>query len=215
MKDKPNEWVAISDLMAGVLAVVMLMLAVVVLQRKFAEAQHQRDLAALDTISGSPVTELLKKVQNTLGEQGASHLISVDVPSRRITLRDGVFAQGSACVTSTAAIAVGAIEEQVGRFLRDNPSGRIFVEGYTDNAPVKRPVIDYVRFCTVYDDNYTLSAARSREARKAMLGTLEATLARRIVVAGYGDSRPLPNISPSDSRNRRVEVLFTMDGTSD
>lgn len=37
MKDKPNEWVAISDLMAGVLAVVMLMLAVVVLQRQFAD----------------------------------------------------------------------------------------------------------------------------------------------------------------------------------
>ncbi len=212
MKDKPNEWVAISDLMAGVLAVVMLMLAVVVLQRQFAEAQHQRDLAALDAATGNPVAELLQQVQETLGTQGAGHLISVDVASRRITLRDGVFAQGSACVTPAASAAMQAVEAQVGTFLRDHPAGRIFVEGYTDDAPVKRPVTDFARFCTVYDDNFTLSAARAREARKTLLGTLDATSARRIVVAGYGDSRPLAEVPPSDPRNRRVEVFFTLDG---
>lgn len=212
MKDKPNEWVAISDLMAGILAVVMLMLVMVVLQRQVAEAQHQRDLQARDAAAGNPVADLLGRVEGTLGRQGAGHLISVDVPSRRITLRDGVFAQGSACVTPAASLAMRAVEEQVGAFLHDNPSGRIFVEGYTDDAPVKRPVTDYARFCTVYDDNFTLSAARAREARKSMLGTLESTSATRIVVAGYGDSRPLAGVAPSDSRNRRVEVFFTLDG---
>lgn len=33
MKDKPSEWIAISDLMAGVTAVVMLLLVVAVLQK--------------------------------------------------------------------------------------------------------------------------------------------------------------------------------------
>ncbi|MBA0325354.1 OmpA family protein, partial [Stenotrophomonas maltophilia] len=49
-------------------------------------------------------------------------------------------------------------------------------------------------------------------ARKTLLGTLDATSARRIVVAGYGDSRPLAEVPPSDPRNRRVEVFFTLDG---
>ncbi len=38
MKEKPSEWISISDLMAGVMAVVMLMLVVSVLQNKAAEA---------------------------------------------------------------------------------------------------------------------------------------------------------------------------------
>jgi len=38
-----------------------------------------------------------------------------------------------------------------------------------------------------------------------MLGDQQA---KRVIVAGYGDSQPLPNIDPSDERNRRVEVQF-------
>jgi len=41
MKDKPNEWVSISDLMAGVMAVVMLMLVLSVLQNKVAEVKRE------------------------------------------------------------------------------------------------------------------------------------------------------------------------------
>jgi chemotaxis protein MotB len=62
----------------------------------------------------------------------------------------------------------------------------------------------------VYDDNYTLSAARAREARKALIGNLDSDTARRIIVAGYGDSSPLAGIDPADARNRRVEVQLTI-----
>ena len=37
MKDKPSEWVAVSDLMAGVVAVVMLLLIISVVQQTYAE----------------------------------------------------------------------------------------------------------------------------------------------------------------------------------
>ncbi len=42
MKDKPNEWVAVSDLMSGVMAVVMLMLVVAVLQKNYMVLQHKQ-----------------------------------------------------------------------------------------------------------------------------------------------------------------------------
>ena len=35
--------------------------------------------------------------------------------------------------------------------------------------------------------------------------------AQRIVVAGYGDSRPLAGFNPADARNRRVEVLLAIE----
>jgi chemotaxis protein MotB len=36
-------------------------------------------------------------------------------------------------------------------------------------------------------------------------------VARRVVVAGYGESRPLPGIDPGDPKNRRVEVQFMVE----
>ncbi|MNP64741.1 hypothetical protein D3C76_1602600 [compost metagenome] len=60
----------------------------------------------------------------------------------------------------------------------------------------------------MYDDNYTLSAARAREARKLLIANLNDRQSHRVIVAGFGDSQPLHGISPGDERNRRVEVQF-------
>jgi chemotaxis protein MotB len=32
--------------------------------------------------------------------------------------------------------------------------------------------------------------------------------AKRVVVAGFGDSRPIEGLEPTDGRNRRVEIQF-------
>jgi chemotaxis protein MotB len=211
MKDKPNEWIAISDLMAGVMAVVMLLLVVSVLQKSAGELRHEQELAQLKSKKDVPINQVTSALQAMLSQNNTNEIITLDLQSRRLTLRDGVFERGSACLTSEARSAVINVQSHLAGFLIDNPNARILVEGYTDNAPVKSPVTDYQRFCTVYDDNFTLSAARAREARRALVGTLDATTAQRIVVAGYGDSRPLPGISPADSRNRRVEVQLILD----
>ena len=44
MQKKPSEWVSISDLMSGVLAVVMLLLVISVLQKTYAEIKHKQEL---------------------------------------------------------------------------------------------------------------------------------------------------------------------------
>lgn len=113
--------------------------------------------------------------------------------------------------TGVSGWTLANVQGHLTGFLMDNPRARILIEGYTDNVPVKSPVTDYKRYCTVYDDNITLSAARAREARRALIGTLDAAAAQRIVVAGYGESRPLSGIEPGDSRNRRVEVQLVME----
>ena len=43
MQKKPSEWVSISDLMSGVMAVVMLMLVISVLQNTYAEIKHKQE----------------------------------------------------------------------------------------------------------------------------------------------------------------------------
>jgi chemotaxis protein MotB len=212
MKEKPSEWVAISDLMAGVMAVVMLLLVVAVLQKNVSELRYKEELAKAKGTLNDPVTKVTQALSKMLGQHGATTLMVLDTHTNRLTLRDGVFELGSACLKPEVTTAVAAVRSELAHFLADNPGARILVEGYTDNKQVNGAVTDQKRFCTVYDDNFTLSAARAREARKALIGTqLDADTARRVVVAGYGESRPLRGLDPADPRNRRVEVQFLME----
>lgn len=211
MKDKPSEWIAISDLMAGVMAVVMLLLVVAVLQKGISELRLQEELTRSNGNKEDPVAQVTSALQEILSKQGFKDFMVFDSRTNRLTLLDGVFEKGSACLAPTTRNATAKLQNTLAHFLLSNPKAKIFVEGYTDNLPVKKPVTDYARFCTVYDDNFTLSAARAREARRALIGELDASAAQRIVVAGYGESRPLPGIDPADSQNRRVEVRFVMD----
>lgn len=211
MKDKPSEWIAISDLMAGVMAVVMLMLVVSVLQKNATEIAYKEEISRAKESKNDPVTKVMNTLNTMIQTNSATEFISLDMRTNRMTLRDGVFERGSACLKPEARTAVGSVQEYLADFLRKNSTARIFVEGYTDNLPVKSPVVDYQRFCTVYDDNFTLSAARAREARRYLIGSLDQEMARRIVVAGYGESKPLIGTEPSDPKNRRVEVLFMIE----
>jgi chemotaxis protein MotB len=218
MKEKPSEWIAISDLMAGVMAVVMLMLVISVLQKGTSELAHKEKLAKAEEElkmvkqgGGNPVAIVLNNLEQMIQNHSSKEFISLDLQTKRLTLRDSVFERGSACLTGDAKSAVESVQIHFANFLAENPTARIMVEGHTDNVPVKSPVTDYRRFCTVYDDNFTLSAARAREARRYLIGQLNVDAARRVIVAGYGESRVLPDTSPSDSKNRRVEVLFVLE----
>ena len=213
MKDKPSEWIAISDLMAGVMAVVMLLLVVSVLQKSAEEAKHKQELEQLAQASDprqQRMGRLMGDLQESLSHTANDGMVSLDVNARRITLKDGVFSRGSACVTDQSKAAFASIQAKLTAFLGDFRDGRIYVEGHTDDRPVSRPVTDLTQFCTVYDDNYTLSAARAREARKLLTTGLDEAASRRVVVAGFGDSQPLAGIPPEDSRQRRIEVRLVI-----
>ena len=210
MKDKPTEWVSISDLMAGVMAVVMLLLVISVLQRTFAEIKHKQDMEQGVAAQKKQLSVTLNKMKASINNEGNDEIVLIDVSLGKITLRDNVFDRGSACITKKAQQAIRGIGSQIAVFLQQNLYGQIVIEGHTDNIPVSRPVTDFSRFCTVYDDNYTLSAARAREARRLLIESVPEDQARRAIVAGYGESHPIDNLSPGDPRNRRVEVHFVL-----
>ena len=211
MQKKPSEWISIADLMSGVMAVVMLLLVISVLQNTYAEMKHKQEMESSQQNEHQKIATLLEDIQSSVTEQGAGDLIDFNLEQSKITLKDNVFARGSACITPEAKIAFSNIEDKITSFLQQSSNARIFVEGHTDNIPVSQPVTDYKRFCTVYDDNYTLSAARAREARKLLVGQLDTSIAKRIIVAGYGDSQPIKGIPPENDANRRVEVRLALE----
>lgn len=211
MQKKPSEWISIADLMSGVMAVVVLLLVISVLQNTYAEIKHKQAMENSQQSDRQKVATLLEDIQTSVAAQGAGNLIDFNMEQSKITLKDNVFARGSACITPEAQLAFSNIEDKIMNFLQQSANARIFVEGHTDNIPVSRPVTDYQRFCTVYDDNYTLSAARAREARKLLIGQLDPSIAKRIIVAGYGDSQPIKGIPAEDDANRRVEVRLSLE----
>lgn len=210
MKDKPNEWISISDLMAGVMAVVMLLLVMSVLQKTYAELKHKQEMEQGGAAQQKRIAIMLDDLKKSVEAQGASNLIAFDIADGRITLKDNIFEKGSACITPLAAKAFEDISIKVSGFLLANPLASIYVEGHTDSLPVSHPVTDYARFCTVYDDNFTLSAARAREARKLLIFKLDQAQSKKIIVAGFGDSHPLKGMDSTDGRNRRVEIQFAI-----
>ncbi len=188
----------------------MLLLVMSVLQKTWSDIKHKQEMEQGINTQRARVGEMLGSIKNTLDGTANEGLVALDVNSQKITLRDGVFNRGSACIASQASQALATIETQVVRFLSEFTSGQVYIEGYTDNLPVTRPVTNFEVFCTVYDDNFTLSAARAREARKFIVGDLAPAFARRVIVAGYGDSQPIPGVAPEDARQRRIEVRFVL-----
>lgn len=215
MQKKPSEWVSISDLMSGVMAVVMLLLVISVLQNTYSKMKHKQESEGGQVAQKQKVIEVLSDIKNSVLTQKAENLIDFNLKERKITLKDNVFSRGSACITPQAAQAFISIQDKVATLLQNTEQISIFVEGHTDNIPVGSPVTNYHEFCTVYDDNFTLSAARAREARKLLIGKLDDATAKKVIVAGYGDSQPLTNTDPSDAKNRRVEVKFVFGAALD
>jgi chemotaxis protein MotB len=208
MKEKPSEWIVIADLMSGVVAVVMLMLVVSVVQKQVAEKRHRAEMMQGAEAQRQQIASVLEQMKAAFAHEGAAGYIAIDAAAGKVTLQERAFRIGSACVEPEAKAAFARVEDRIAAYLAKFPEGQIYVEGHTDDQPVKAPVTDFHTFCTVYDDNFTLSAARAREARRLLVGHSAAGAARRIVVAGYGDSHPLGGLSPSDARNRRVELRF-------
>jgi chemotaxis protein MotB len=99
MKDKPNEWVSIADLMAGTLAVVMLLLVVSILQNQFAAIKHKEEAQKGAAAQKKRVEAILADIRRSFDAQGAAGLVAFDLQVGKVTLKDNVFARGSACVT--------------------------------------------------------------------------------------------------------------------
>ncbi len=100
-----------------------------------------------------------------------------------------------------ASLVVGADRglRPVAAFLLDRPGWAALVEGHTDNTPMRS---------RRFPSNYELSVARAEAVRDALVAM--GVDGDRIVVRGYGDTRPVAGNGTPDGRsfNRRVEVSF-------
>ena len=151
------------------------------------------------------MTGVLRQVQNVFAQQGASRLVAIDTEAGTITLKEGAFRRGSACVEPEARAAFAQVEQRIADYLKQNPAGRIYVEGHTDDNPLK---------FSHFKSNWELSGARA--ANVISIFENAGFPPENLVAIGYGASRPIAPNRMSDGernlegqrRNRRVVVTI-------
>ena len=216
-KDKSNPFVSISDLMAGVTAVVMLLLVVSVVRTAInaAEIEHQKQIHEQERIDrkNRGVRQAIKEIKENLSRN--TDISWINVQDTIITLGDKSFKSASACLDKDVELALKKnVAPVLAQNLRKFKNINIQIEGHSDAIPLGRVVSDTRTNCAAFDDNYSLSASRAREARKAVLDGLQGdtAIARRISVAGYGPDRLINTDDPGAAENRRVEIRLVATG---
>ena len=206
-KDDTNEWVSISDLMSGVTAMVMLLLVVAVVQSAVTKSEQEK-IKKKGVVTA--MDEIGKELSSLKNVEGILLMDSV------IRLTDQAFTSGSACLSKDTK---KLLKEVIAPILIDNmekyPNLSIQFEGHTDPTPVGKISIDLEKGCALFDDNYSLSAGRAREARRALLSSISDSemskdLSKRISVVGYGPDRLIDTDNPKSPKNRRVEIRLVV-----
>ena len=213
MSEKPNPFVSISDLMAGTMAVVMLLLVVTVVKmsvmRQVAEAEKQKQIELAEQQKRKGVKNALYMIGQKLRDANIVESVSVQEDSSVITLNDQAFERGSACLSSKVD---SVLKQQIAPILSETIRGynNIWVqfEGHTDAVNVYGVSTNLAKKCAVFDDNYSLSAGRAREARKAVLSSVQGdtSISRRISVVGYGPDQLKNAVDPNAAEKRRVNI---------
>ena len=229
-----DEWVVIGDLMAGVVGVMVVMFSVAALQvgqtalearetadeLQQAEGERQKSEATVaaqrDALEAQRVelqqerqrgvSGAFAELEGAAASRGLSDVLVADVSHERLRLRQGTFELGSACLDPSVAGILRQWSPSLRELLEATADLTVMVEGHTDARPVINSRSTKATHCARFDDNYTLSAGRAREARASLVEGWPPELTERVAVAAFGQSRPLPGLDRLSPENRRVEI---------
>ena len=200
---------SISDLMAGLVAIFILVLCYYILTYS----------KTTDELRGNTVmrTQILQEITSALKKENI--LIKVDEKRGILTLPEGAvyFPSGYAETNAEGEAVIKQLSEVLYFVLQKKQyKGKvetIFIEGHTDNVPVS--IYNY------YQNNWNLSTARAVETWHLMLkyqpelGELENNNSAReklFSCSGYAETRPIASNDTEEGKeaNRRIDIRFTM-----
>jgi chemotaxis protein MotB len=174
-------------------------------EAKAKEKLYQQQLTAVRSGTALPAEAVApagggveEKAQTIAGElQGSGVETGVRDGRVVLTLPEAItFASGKAALSDRGKKTL----RQVSDTLRRQSHGRIWVEGHTDNEPIKR---------SPFKSNRHLSVERANAVTEFL--HRECGLPEdRIVIAGFGEFSPIADNGSASgrSRNRRVEIVI-------
>jgi chemotaxis protein MotB len=166
-------------------------------EAKAAQMMQQYVSAKIDQANESAENQAIE-IASKLEKEIAEEIIEIESNGRKIIIRveeKGSFASGSAELEADFLPVLDKLVEVLA-----SVSGRISVEGHTDDIPIKTKE---------FPSNWDLSVKRALTVAEGLLETGNLDY-RRFSVSGFADTKPLVANEDSESRakNRRVEIVL-------
>ena len=164
-----------------------------------ARGQNKAGGAAGQGGSAAETDAEFARIRKELAKEIEKGKAEVERDGAKIIIRlaeQGSFGSGSADLQAGFTDVLG----QVGKTIAPT-TGRVFVEGHTDNVPVV--------FNDRFRSNWDLSGARAGAVADFLTGSAGVPPGR-MSVSGYADTRPLEsnNEAVGRARNRRIEIII-------
>lgn len=212
MKKQADPFISISDLMAGVITVVLLLFIMAALTAKMEAAKREKEKIEAQEKekerNKNVVHDIMRDIKETIAQFDG---IKVIVDEQKIVLQSSLegktdsFKKGDHKPSPPAYDRLKQIGWILSSKLKEHENLQVKIVGYADGSPVKN------RLPCGADDNFTLSAYRAREARNALLSELgekRKCYENYIVIEAYGSTNLLDSHNQNNEIDRRVEILI-------
>jgi len=193
---KRNPWISIADLLSSVVLVVLLLFVMAAICPKYTQ-----ELAR---------NRIMSKFDSDLGKYESSGQLKVRVDESILEFTSVTFKQGSASLNAKTANLVKDIAVKLKDYMLEHPKMEILIEGHTDPAIVK----SVSNVGGYFADNIQLSSLRAANVRKALLQHMGNDFAKRMGVAGYGETRLKDTKNKYSAENRRIEIRILWEGSN-
>ncbi len=192
-----NPWISISDLLSSVVLILLLMFTLAAIAPKYSQdAQREK---VMNQISSALMSYEQKGQLKVNQSEGILEFTSVTFPL------------GSAELDANTDQLVKDIADKLIEYMEEYPRMEVLIEGHTDPSVVSNVVNDG----GYYENNIQLSTLRAANVRASLLNYMGNEYARRIGVAGYGDTRLKNTVNPLSAENRRIEIRMLWNGNDD
>ncbi len=161
------------------------------------EAARELLIDKLDSLAEQTQQDAAR-LEQAFGKEINDDLIDIESGFRSITIRireQGSFDSGSAVLNNDFVPVLAQLRDILGKV-----DGRIAIEGHTDDRPIAT---------AEFPSNWHLSAQRALSVTNELLKD-DLVSDERLMVVGYGDTRPFQSndTETGRSRNRRVEIVI-------
>lgn len=191
---KRNPWISIADLLSSVVLVVLLLFVMAAIAPKYsAEMTRQRVMSRFNT---------------NLADYESAGQLRIYVDKSILEFTSVTFDQGSAILNENTTSLVKDLSKNLKKIMEENPKLEVLIEGHTDPMPVTQ----VMNVGGYYENNIQLSSLRAANVRESLLNVMGKDYAKRIGVAGYGDTRLKNTKDKYSAENRRVEIRILWDG---
>ena len=189
-----NPWISIADLLSSVVLVVLLMFVMAAIAPKYSEEMAQ--------------SRIMSRFNDDLADYESKGQLRVYVDKSILEFTSVTFDQGSAKLSKNTNALVQDLAKNLKKTMDEHPKMEVLIEGHTDPMPVSK----VSNVGGYYADNIQLSSLRAANVREELLKAMGRDFAKRIGVAGYGDTRLKNTKNKYSEENRRIEIRILWDG---